>query len=106
MLLQAVVSGLAVGAVYGLVGIGFTLVWALTRVLAFAHGDLVVASVLVSFLAVIGCAPVDLPPAPLHSVALVLIALAVGLSAHRGHSGGMMRRLALAIHGGHRGGPH
>ena len=37
-LLQAVVSGLSIGAVYGLVGLGFTLVWSLTRVLALAYG--------------------------------------------------------------------
>ena len=54
VLLQAVISGLSVGAVYGLVGLGFTLVWSLTRVLALAHGDVVVASVLIAVLAVIG----------------------------------------------------
>jgi hypothetical protein len=36
---------------------------------------------------------------------ICFIALAVGMSAHGGHSGGVMRRLARAIHGQH-GGPH
>ena len=79
VLLQAVVSGLAVGAVYALVALGFTLVWSLTRVLALAHGDLVVASVLVAVLAVVGRTPVAVPPGVGTSVALVVLALAVGV---------------------------
>ena len=69
--LQAVISGLSIGAVYGLVGLGFTLVWSLTRVLALAHGDVVVASVLVAVLAVVGRTPVASSPDAWHSVLLV-----------------------------------
>jgi len=47
VLLQAVLTGLSVGAVYGLVALGFTLLAGLARVYALAHGDLVVAAVLV-----------------------------------------------------------
>ena len=79
VLLQAVISGLSVGAVYGLVGLGFTLVWSLTRVLALAHGDVVVASVLVAVLAVIGRTPVASSPGVGHSVLLVLLTLAAGI---------------------------
>jgi branched-chain amino acid transport system permease protein len=79
VLLQAVVSGLSVGAVYGLVGLGFTLVWSLTRVLALAHGDLVVGSVLVAVLVVVGRTPVALGPGFGRSVALVLLTLVAGV---------------------------
>jgi branched-subunit amino acid ABC-type transport system permease component len=79
VLLQAVVSGLAVGAVYGIVALGFTLVWSLTRVLALAHGDIVVASALIAVLAVIGRTPVNLPPSAGSSVALVLLTLIAGV---------------------------
>lgn len=80
--LQALVAGLALGAVYGLVGIGFSLVWALTRVLAFAHGDIVIGGVLLAVLAVVGTTPVALPPDVVHSIALVLLTIvfAVALS--------------------------
>lgn len=78
--LQALVVGLSVGAVYGLVGLGFSLLWSLTRVLAFAHGDLVVGSVLLAVLAVIGTTPVAISPDFLHSIALVLLTLALGVA--------------------------
>lgn len=38
---QALVTGLALGVVIGLVALGITVVYGLTRVVAFAHGDLV-----------------------------------------------------------------
>jgi branched-subunit amino acid ABC-type transport system permease component len=79
VLLQAVISGLSVGAVYGLVGLGFTLVWSLTRVLALAHGDVVVASVLVAVIAVVGRTPVASSPGVADSVLLVLLTLAAGI---------------------------
>lgn len=77
--LQAVVSGLSVGAVYGLVGLGFTLVWSLTRVLALAHGDVVVASSLIAVLAVIGRTPVASSPGAGHSILLVVLTLLAGV---------------------------
>src|SRR3954451_21624706 len=80
VLLQALVSGLSVGAVYGLVGVGFTLVWSLTRVLALAHGDIVVGSVLIAVVCVVGRTPVALSPGVGHSVALVVLTLAIGLA--------------------------
>ena len=80
VVLQAVVAGLSVGAVYGLVGLGFTLVWSMTRVLAFAHGDIVVGSVLLAVLAVIGTTPVALSPGVGSSVALVALTLAFGVA--------------------------
>lgn len=78
-LLQAVVSGLALGAVYALVALGFTLVWSLTRVLAFAHGDLVVAAALTGVVIVVGRTPVAISLGIAQSTAIVVLALAVGV---------------------------
>lgn len=78
--LQAVISGLSTGAVYGLVALGFTLVWSLTRVLALAHGDVVVGSVLLAVLVVVGRTPVASSPAIGHSLLLVLLSLAAGVA--------------------------
>ena len=80
VVLQAIVAGLSIGAVFGLVGLGFTLVWSLTRVLAFAHGDIVVGGVLLAVLAVIGTTPVALSPDVLHSIALVVLTLLFGVA--------------------------
>src|SRR3954451_5600779 len=79
VLLQAVLSGLAAGAVIGLVAVGFTLVWSLTRVLALAHGDLVVASALTGVLIVVGRTPVAISLDPFRSVGVVLAAIVVGV---------------------------
>jgi branched-subunit amino acid ABC-type transport system permease component len=76
--LQAVVAGLAVGSVYGLVGLGFTLVHRMTRVLSFAHGDLVLGTLFVSVLAVVGTTPVVTTLPVLQSVLQVAVALAAG----------------------------
>ncbi|MEM4407064.1 MAG: branched-chain amino acid ABC transporter permease [Candidatus Methanomethylicaceae archaeon] len=39
ILIQAVVQGLMIGSVYGLVGLGLTMMFAVTGLLNFAHGD-------------------------------------------------------------------
>jgi branched-chain amino acid transport system permease protein len=78
-LLQAVLTGLSLGAVYGLVAIGFSLVWSLTRVLPFAHGDIVVGGALFAVLAVVGTTPVAISPSVGRSIALVVLTLAFGV---------------------------
>ncbi|KQV41316.1 branched-chain amino acid ABC transporter permease [Rhizobium sp. Root1204] len=40
-LLQTLISGLMIGAVYGLIALGFTIVYNATRVVNFAHGEFV-----------------------------------------------------------------
>jgi branched-chain amino acid transport system permease protein len=78
--LQALVTGVSVGIVYGLVGLGFTLVYRLTRVYAFAHGDLVIGAVFVSVLIVIGSTPIAATPSVLTSVGVgVLVPVAGAL---------------------------
>jgi branched-subunit amino acid ABC-type transport system permease component len=76
--LQAVATGLAQGAVYGLVALGFTLCYRLVRVLNFGHGDLIVGATFVAVLVTVGTTPVLVAPGPLTSVAQVAVALAVG----------------------------
>jgi branched-chain amino acid transport system permease protein len=44
VVLQALVSGLLMGSIYGLVGVGFTLVFGVMEVVNFAHGHLVMVA--------------------------------------------------------------
>lgn len=76
--LQAVLTGLAQGAVYGLVGLGFSLCYRLVRVLSLAHGDLIVGALLTAVLVVVGTTPVVSSPGVAGSVALVLLTLLGG----------------------------
>jgi branched-subunit amino acid ABC-type transport system permease component len=78
VLLQTVVSGLAAGAVIGLVALGFTLVAGTVRVLNLAHGDLVVASVFTGVLVVLGRTPVATSLSPAAAVGFALLVLAAG----------------------------
>ncbi|MCL8207080.1 MAG: branched-chain amino acid ABC transporter permease [Actinomycetia bacterium] len=48
MLLQLVVSGLAMGAIYGLIALGFTLIWNAVGIVNFAQGDLVMLGAYIS----------------------------------------------------------
>jgi len=50
VVVQAVLSGLFMGSVYALVAIGFTLVFGVTDIVNFAHGNLVMAAMFVTYL--------------------------------------------------------
>ena len=56
--LQAIVSGLGIGAVYALIAFGISLVYATSRTLNFAHGEVIVVGVFLALTAVF----FDLPP--------------------------------------------
>lgn len=79
VLLQALLSGLATGAVLGLVALGFTLVAGTVRVLHLAHGDLVVAAVFVAVLGVLGTTPVAVELAAGPAAGFVLLVLGAGV---------------------------
>lgn len=49
LLLNSIASGLAIGAVYGLVALGYTVVFNATRIFNLAQGDLVMLGVLLSY---------------------------------------------------------
>lgn len=49
LFLNAVIAGIAIGSVYGLIAIGFTVVYNATRVFNLAQGDLVMLGVLLSW---------------------------------------------------------
>ena len=49
VLLQQLVNGLAVGAVYALVALGYTMVYGVLRLINFAHGELVTLGAYLGF---------------------------------------------------------
>ncbi len=48
-LLQVIVSGLLIGAVYALFSSGLTLIWGMMNVINFAHGDFVMLAMYTAF---------------------------------------------------------
>ena len=72
--LQYLVSGLTQGSIYALVGLGFTIIYAVTRIINFAQGEFVMLGGMLSF--TLACsAGIPMAPALLLSV---LIAAAIG----------------------------
>src|SRR5450432_3898439 len=51
-LVQVVVSGLLLGAVYALFSSGLTLIWGMMNVINFAHGEFVMIGMYVAFIVV------------------------------------------------------
>jgi branched-chain amino acid transport system permease protein len=77
-LLQFLVSGLTVGAVYALVALGFTLIYNASDVVNFAQGEFVMLGGMVTVFATAAGLPL-----PLAAVLAILVAVAVGLLLHR-----------------------
>ncbi len=73
--LQYLVSGLTQGSIYALVGLGFTIVYAVTRIINFAQGEFVMLGGMLSFY-LISAAGVPMAPALILSV---LIAMVIGM---------------------------
>ena len=76
--LQFAFSGVTVGAIYGLVALGFTLIYNASEVVNFAQGEFVMLGGMTTvFLNLAGV------PLPLAALAAIVIAVAVGLALHR-----------------------
>ncbi|MBT1070392.1 branched-chain amino acid ABC transporter permease [Pelotalea chapellei] len=49
VLLQSIISGMLVGGVYALIGIGLTIIFGVMRVINFAHGDIMMVGMYLTF---------------------------------------------------------
>src|SRR4051812_33081409 len=68
LVVQVIVTGLAAGAAYGLVGIGVALVYRLTGVLQLAQGDLLGAATFLALVLAAGRSPVSRTNVPIRLV--------------------------------------
>ena len=73
--LQYLISGLTMGSIYALVGLGFTIIYAVTRIINFAQGEFVMLGGMLSFTLAVS-AGLPLAPAIILSV---LIAAVIGV---------------------------
>lgn len=84
ILLQVVVSGLLMGAVYALFSSGLTLIWGMMNVVNFAHGDFVMLAMYAAFFAYTlgGLGPVFFIPLAAGLLFLLGVAVYLGLVRH------------------------
>lgn len=80
--MQVVLSGLAIGAVYGLVGMGFSIVFYVTRVINFAQGQLLMVAIVLTAALARGGVPA-LPAALVGILAAALVGVGLYLIAVR-----------------------
>jgi branched-chain amino acid transport system permease protein len=76
-IIQALVSGIALGAVYALVAVGLTIVLGVMDIVNFAHGDFLTLALYATFLASIGLHLDPLAALPLTAAVLALLAAGV-----------------------------
>jgi branched-chain amino acid transport system permease protein len=73
-LLQQLVNGLALASVYALLAIGITLIFGLTKIVNFAHGEFLVVGALVAYT----CTTLGLP----YPLALIVAAIAMAIAGY------------------------
>ena len=99
ILLQVIVSGLLMGAVYALFSSGLTLIWGMMNVVNFAHGDFVMLGMYVAFFTftLLGAGP--LVSVPLAALVLAALGAAVYLGLIRHVMRGPMLAQILSTFG-------
>jgi branched-chain amino acid transport system permease protein len=80
ILLQIIVGGLLLGAVYALFSAGLTLIWGMMNVINFAHGEFVMIGMYVAYLVVTYLGGGPLIFGPISAVVLSLIGVSVYFS--------------------------
>src|SRR5579859_2079889 len=83
-LIQIIVGGLLLGAVYALFSAGLTLIWGMMNVINFAHGEFVMIGMYVAYFVVtwLGGGPLVFAPAAAALLFVVGIAVYFGLIRH------------------------
>src|SRR6186713_2321232 len=80
VLVQVIVGGLLLGAVYALFSSGLTLVWGMMNVVNFAHGDFVMLGMYVAFVVYTALGGGPLIGAPLAMIVLATVGVIVYLA--------------------------
>ena len=85
-LLQQLINGLTLGAVYALVALGYTMVYGIIGLINFAHGEVVMIGTMVAFTVIVSLAGSGMPPLLILGIGLVisvLVCMALGWSLER-----------------------
>ncbi len=75
--LQQLINGVTLGSIYGLIAIGYTMVYGIIGMINFAHGDIFMIGAFIALAAIIGLASIGFSHIPLALVAVLLISMMV-----------------------------
>ncbi|HMW19154.1 MAG TPA: branched-chain amino acid ABC transporter permease LivH, partial [Accumulibacter sp.] len=73
--LQQLINGLTLGAVYGLIAIGYTMVYGIIGMINFAHGDIYMVSAFIAVTAFTALAMFGISSVPLSLLLVLLVAV-------------------------------
>jgi branched-chain amino acid transport system permease protein len=73
--LQQLINGVTLGAVYGLIAIGYTMVYGIIGMINFAHGEIYMIGAFISFLAFLVLGALGIASVPLALLLVLLIAM-------------------------------
>ena len=72
---QQLINGVTLGSIYGLIAIGYTMVYGIIGMINFAHGDIFMVSAFVSLIAFITLGILGITFIPLVLIIVLLIAM-------------------------------
>ncbi len=75
--LQQLINGLTLGMIYGLIAVGYTMVYGIVGMINFAHGDIFMIGAFLSLIALTGLAAIGITSVPLALAITLLFAAAI-----------------------------
>jgi branched-chain amino acid transport system permease protein len=75
--LQQLINGLTLGAIYGLIAIGYTMVYGIIGMINFAHGEIYMIGAFVALIAVLALTSVGVAAVPILLLLVILAAMAI-----------------------------
>ena len=77
--LQQLINGIALGSIYGLIAIGYTMVYGIIGMINFAHGDIFMVGAFIALIAFLALLSIGITMIPL--ALLIVLVIAMGLTA-------------------------
>ena len=75
--LQQLINGVTLGMIYGLIAVGYTMVYGIIGMINFAHGDIFMVGAFLSLIAIVGLAVLGITAVPLALAITLLFAAAI-----------------------------
>jgi branched-chain amino acid transport system permease protein len=74
---QQLINGITLGSIYGLIAIGYTMVYGIIGMINFAHGDVFMVGAFIALIAFLALVAIGITAVPLALLLVLLIAMAL-----------------------------